>query len=53
MATQMAALRDLTHYRLGFRIAVAAATIGAIHGHDLGNISGAARTPQRTRAGAR
>jgi hypothetical protein len=41
MATQMAALRDLTRYRLGFRIAVAAATIGAIYGYDLGNISGA------------
>src|SRR3954470_5088056 len=41
MATQMAALRQLTHYRLGFRIAVAAATIGVIYGYDLGNISGA------------
>ena len=44
MATQMAALRDLTHYRLGSRIAVAAATI-VIYGYDLG-------TPQRTRTGA-
>src|SRR4051812_26160009 len=41
MANQMAALRDLTRYRLGFRIAVAAATIGVIYGYDLGNISGA------------
>ena len=41
MATQMAALRNLTQYRLGFRIAVAAATIGVIYGYDLGNISGA------------
>ena len=41
MATQMAALRNLTHYRLGFRIAIAAATIGIIYGYDLGNISGA------------
>src|SRR4051794_36084769 len=41
MATQMAALPNLTHYRLGFRIAVAAATIGVIYGYDLGNISGA------------
>jgi hypothetical protein len=52
MATQTAALRDLTHYRLGFRIAVAAATIGVICGYDLGNISGAASTPRRTRTGA-
>jgi MFS family permease len=41
MSTQMAALRNLTHYRMGFRIAVAAATIGVIYGYDLGNISGA------------
>jgi sugar porter (SP) family MFS transporter len=41
MANQMAALRSLTRYRLGFRIAVAAATIGVIYGYDLGNISGA------------
>jgi MFS family permease len=41
MAAQMAALRELTRYRLGFRIAVAAATIGVIYGYDLGNISGA------------
>jgi sugar porter (SP) family MFS transporter len=41
MATQMAALRNLTHYRMGFRIVVAAATIGVIYGYDLGNISGA------------
>src|SRR6185312_6094042 len=41
MANQMAALRDLTRYRLGFRIAIAAATIGVIYGYDLGNISGA------------
>ena len=41
MATQMAALRNLTQYRLGFRIAIAAATIGVIYGYDLGNISGA------------
>src|SRR3954468_15125154 len=31
----------LGHYRLGLRIAVAAATIGLIYGYDLGNISGA------------
>jgi len=41
MAAQMAALRELTRYRLGFGIAVAAATIGVIYGYDLGNISGA------------
>jgi MFS transporter, SP family, arabinose:H+ symporter len=41
MANQMAALRNLTQYRLGFRIAIAAATIGVIYGYDLGNISGA------------
>src|SRR3954470_10589729 len=41
MANQMAALRNLTQYRLGFKIAVAAATIGVIYGYDLGNISGA------------
>src|SRR3954447_3329602 len=41
MATQMAALRNLTQYRMGFRVAVAAATIGVIYGYDLGNISGA------------
>src|SRR3954471_22940659 len=41
MGNQLAALRNLTHYRLGFRIAVAAATIGVIYGYDLGNISGA------------
>ena len=41
MANQMASLRNLTQYRLGFRIAVAAATIGVIYGYDLGNISGA------------
>jgi sugar porter (SP) family MFS transporter len=31
----------LGHYRLGVKIAVAAATIGLIYGYDLGNISGA------------
>src|SRR3954454_21176203 len=41
MASQMAALRNLTHYRLGFTIAVAAATIGVIYGYDLGAIAGA------------
>jgi MFS transporter, SP family, arabinose:H+ symporter len=41
MATQMAALRSLTHYRVGFKVAIAAATIGIIYGYDLGNISGA------------
>jgi SP family arabinose:H+ symporter-like MFS transporter len=41
MANQMAALRNLTQYRLGFKIAIAAATIGVIYGYDLGNISGA------------
>jgi MFS transporter, SP family, arabinose:H+ symporter len=41
MATQMAALRGLTHHRMGFRVAIAAATIGVIYGYDLGNISGA------------
>ena len=52
MATQMVALRDLTHHRLGSRIAVAAAAIGVIHRYDVGDISGAASTPQRTRTGA-
>src|SRR3954463_11452977 len=41
MATQMAVLKNLGHYRLGLKIAVAAATIGVIYGYDLGNISGA------------
>ena len=41
MATQMAALRNLTHHRMGFTVAIAAATIGVIYGYDLGNISGA------------
>lgn len=41
MAMQMSTLRRLTHYRLGFTIAVTAATIGVIYGYDLGNISGA------------
>ena len=41
MSAQMAALRNLAHYKVGFRIAVAAATIGVIYGYDLGNISGA------------
>jgi hypothetical protein len=30
MATQMAVLKNLGHYRLGLKIAVAAATIGVI-----------------------
>jgi SP family arabinose:H+ symporter-like MFS transporter len=37
----MAVLKNLGHYRLGLKIAVAAATIGVIYGYDLGNISGA------------
>ena len=37
----MSALKTLAGYRVGFRIAVAAATIGVIYGYDLGNISGA------------
>jgi SP family arabinose:H+ symporter-like MFS transporter len=41
MATQMAAMRNLRHHRMGFRVAIAAATIGVIYGYDLGNISGA------------
>src|SRR4051812_19999461 len=41
MATQMAVLKNLGHYRLGLKIAVAAATVGVIYGYDLGNISGA------------
>src|SRR3954471_8481509 len=41
MTSQLAAPRNLRQYRLGFRIAVAAATIGVIYGYDLGNISGA------------
>jgi MFS family permease len=41
MASQMAALRNLTHHRMGFTVAIAAATIGVIYGYDLGNISGA------------
>src|SRR5262249_54509351 len=31
----------LKQHRLGFRVAIAAATIGVIYGYDLGNISGA------------
>ena len=41
MATEMATLKNVTHYRVGLKIAVAAATIGVIYGYDLGNISGA------------
>src|SRR3954468_7783209 len=41
MATQMAALRNLRHRGEGFKVAIAAATIGVIYGYDLGNISGA------------
>jgi MFS family permease len=37
----VSALKTLAGYRVGFRIAVAAATIGVIYGYDLGNISGA------------
>ena len=37
MGAQLAALRQ----GVGFKVAVAAATIGVIYGYDLGNISGA------------
>jgi sugar porter (SP) family MFS transporter len=34
-------LRNLTEHKMGFRIAIAAATIGVIYGYDLGAIAGA------------
>src|SRR4051795_8019602 len=41
MANELSGLRNLTTHKMGFRIAVAAATIGIIYGYDLGAISGA------------
>src|SRR3954447_10899044 len=41
MANELSGLRNLTTHKMGFRIAVAAATIGVIYGYDLGAISGA------------
>jgi MFS transporter, SP family, arabinose:H+ symporter len=41
MANELAALRNLTTHKMGFRIALAAATIGVIYGYDLGAIAGA------------
>src|SRR4051812_28129998 len=41
MANELSGLRSLTTHKMGFRIAVAAATIGIIYGYDLGAISGA------------
>ena len=41
MANELAGLRSLTKHKMGFRIAVAAATIGIIYGYDLGAIAGA------------
>jgi SP family arabinose:H+ symporter-like MFS transporter len=41
MANELAGLRRLTTHKMGFRIAIAAATIGVIYGYDLGAIAGA------------
>jgi MFS transporter, SP family, galactose:H+ symporter len=41
MANELAGLRRLTTHKMGFRIAIAAATIGIIYGYDLGAIAGA------------
>ena len=41
MSEQLSALQGLTDHKLGFRIAIAAATIGVIYGYDLGAIAGA------------
>src|SRR6187397_1957777 len=41
MGNQLSGLRDLPQHKWGFRIAIAAATIGVIEGYDLGAISGA------------
>ena len=41
MDGQLSTLRTLTQHRFGFKIAVAAATIGVIYGYDLGAIAGA------------
>jgi sugar porter (SP) family MFS transporter len=41
MANELSGLRRLTTHKMGFRIAVAAATIGIIYGYDLGAIAGA------------
>ena len=41
MCGQLSALRSLTDHKWGFRIAIAAATIGVIYGYDLGAIAGA------------
>src|SRR4051812_36829313 len=41
MSNQLSGLRNLPQHKWGFRIAIAAATIGVIYGYDLGAISGA------------
>jgi SP family arabinose:H+ symporter-like MFS transporter len=41
MGNQLSGLRDLPQHKWGFRIAIAAATIGIIYGYDLGAIAGA------------
>src|SRR5215210_7213696 len=41
MANELAGLRRLTTHKMGFRIAIAAATIRIIYGYDLGAIAGA------------
>jgi MFS family permease len=41
MANELAGLRRLTTHKMGFRIAIAATTIGIIYGYDLGAIPGA------------
>jgi SP family arabinose:H+ symporter-like MFS transporter len=41
MANELAGVRRLTTHKMGFRIAIAAATIGIIYGYDLGAIAGA------------
>ena len=41
MANQLSGLRNLPQHKWGFRIAIAAATIGIIYGYDLGAIAGA------------
>ena len=40
-AIELSGLRNLPQHRWGFRIAIAAATIGIIYGYDLGAIAGA------------
>jgi hypothetical protein len=41
VANQLSGLRNLPQHKWGFRIAIAAATIGIIYGYDLGAIAGA------------